>query len=432
MIFRNLIQKFLALGTGIILIFVTIFIVVVVQEYYWENDYNRMNQELAEVSKSLERDSAARKRQDEEIRQASRERERKSRLYHMSLSTAFKEGRCPDFLELLDFKIPLMTPESLLQADLYMRGTCAKQDFSKALAIYDTSLHYIYDDSPKTNAQPKILLAEYYGYTAHIKFRLATLYWRGQGVAEDRQKALELSKEAALILAPWYAKVKHRAPDPDLGPTNAWSMSDVDILENVTFHGTGPWDMPGPLIQQINWLKEIHKDGAKAYLKIGLHLLNGTGGYERDPVIAYEWIYIASHFYDYGPAHYARAMLMRNEEFYEKRKKFSIVSIDFRRSHDNFYVKMRAYGLLQNAAKSADTRADKELLRFHQHAPAYITQQQDIYFWMLRLYQQNDPDITKEGLSHIRKNLDKYQIDLIEKNIKENRFPTYPLLPPKK
>lgn len=403
----------------------------VVNEYYWENEYKRMNREFAEVSKSLERDIAASKRLDEKIRQAVRERERKTRLYHMSLSTAFKEGRCMDFLKLLDFETPLMTPESLLQADLYMRGTCYEQDFSKAFALYETALHYIYDDNPKTNAQPKILFEEYYGYTAHIKFRLATLYWRGQGVLQDKKKARELSKEAAIMLAPWYAKTTHRSPDPDLGPTDIWNMSDVDILENITFHGTGPWDMPEPLIQQINWLKKIHRQGGKAYLEIGLHLLNGTGGYKQDPVIAYEWIYIASHFYDYGPAHYPRAMLMRNQEFYEKKKKFPIFSIDFRQSHDDFYVMMRTYNLLQSAARSGDTRADKELLRLHQHAPAYMSQQQDIYFWMFRLFQKNDPDITKEDLLHIQRKLDKFQIEFTEENIKENRFPTYPIMPPK-
>ncbi|PCJ34733.1 MAG: hypothetical protein COA93_04445 [Alphaproteobacteria bacterium] len=429
--FRNIIQKFITLGTGIILIFVSIFVVIVIREYYWENESKRMNQEFAETTKKVAQSIASNNRLDERIRQVFRERERKTRLYHMSLSTDFKEGRCLDYLKLLDFKTPLMTPESLLQADLYMRGTCAKQDFSKAFALYDTSLHYIYDDSPKTNAQPKILFEEYYGYTAHIKFRLASLYWRGQGVSQDKKKARELSKEAAVILAPWYAKIKHRPSDSDLGPTNAWNMSDVDILENVTFHGTGPWDMPEPLIQQINWLKEIHKQGAKTYLEIGLHLLNGTGGYEQNPVMAYEWIYIASHFYDYGPAHYPRAMLMRNEEFHEKRKKFPIVSIDFSRPYNNFYVKMRSYNLLRSAAKSGDTRADKELLRFHQHTPTYMAQQQDIYFWMLRLYQQNDPDITEEALRNFRKKLDKFQINYTEEAVKENRFPSYPIRPPK-
>jgi len=417
------------LGTGVILIFVSIFVVIEVREYYWDNEYKRMNQEFAEATKKIERSITASNRLDEEIRQAVRERERKTRQHHMLLSTAFKESRCSDFLELLDFKAPLIIPESLLKADIYMRGTCTKQDFSKAFALYDTALHYIYDDNPKAIAQPKILFEEYYGYTAHIKFRLATLYWRGQGVLQDKKKALELSKSAVIMLAPWYARINHRSPDLDLGPTDIWNMSDVEILENVTFHATGPWNMPELLSRQIKWLKEIHKEGGKAYLEIGLHLLNGTGGYEQDPVIAYEWIYIASHFYDYGPAHYPRAMLIRNKEYYEKKRKFPIFSLEFNRPWKESRVMSISNNLLLRAVKARDTRADKELLRFHQLAPAYPEQQENIYFWMLRLYQQNDPDITEENLQNIRKKLDKFQISLTKGNVKDDRFPSYSLHP---
>ncbi len=89
----------------------------------------------------------------------------------------------------------------------------------------------------------------------------------------------------------------------------------------------------------------------------------------------------------------------------------------------------RSNNLLLRAVKTGDMRADKELLRFHQLAPAYPEQQENIYFWMLRLYQQNDPDITEENLQSIRKKLDKFQISLTEGNVKDDRFPSHSLHP---
>ena len=428
---QDIMQKIVTLGTGLILILIAIFVVLVVREYSWDKEYTRIKQEMAETTKSVEQSVAANKRLDEEIRQSFREKERKKRKYHMSVSTAFKEGRCADFMTLLAFEAPLSTPESLLKADLYMRGKCMAQDFSKAFVLYQKELTEIYDNNEYFNGRRLYLPEEYYGHIAHIKFRLATLYWRGQGISQDKDKARALSKEAALIFAPWYASVSHRAPDPELGPTDAWHMTDRDILENVTFHATGPWDIPEPVIQRIRWLKNIHEQGGAGYLDVGLHLLKGTGGHKQDPVLAYEWLYISSHFYDFGPAHYPRAMLMRNKEFFEERQKFPIFSIDFSRPHDNFYVMMAAYDLLLSAAKSGDIRADKELLRFHQLAPAYYDQKDDIYFWILRLYQQNDPDITEETLQNFRKKLDEHQIERAEKQVTENRFPSYPIRPPK-
>jgi len=417
---RSRIGLLILLGIGVLLM-------TRVADYYsLENKYNR---DVKKVETHLKKDKQFR----EEMRQASRETERKTRKYHMSVSTAFKEGRCADFLKILDFNEPLSLPDSLLQADLYMRGICAEQDFSKALALYNSALKYIDHPSLDAKGQPAILFENYYSHIAHIKFRLASLYWYGKGIEQDKDKARALSKEAAIMLAPWYARTRDPDPDPDpdLGPANIWNMTDRDILENVTFHATGPWDIPEPVIQRIRWLKNIHEQGGAGYLDVGLHLLKGTGGHKQDPVLAYEWLYISSHFYDFGPAHYPRAMLMRNKEFFEERQKFPIFSIDFSRPHDNFYVMMAAYDLLLSAAKSGDIRADKELLRFHQLAPAYYDQKDDIYFWILRLYQQNDPDITEETLQNFRKKLDEHQIERAEKQVTENRFPSYPIRPPK-
>jgi len=427
---RNVMQKIVTLGTGLILILIAIFIVLVVQEYYWEDEYNRMKQEFAEATENIQEEIERSDQINEKFRQTVRKRERETRLYHMPLSTAFKEGRCPDFLLALDHGETLTIPESLLQADLYMRGSCAEQNYAKAFAIYQKKLSEIFEHNIHKEDNSLSLLKEYYAHISHIKFRLSTLYWRGQGVLQDKQKAQELSKQAALIWPIWYADVSHRPLDIDLGPPNIWNMSDADILENVTFHETGPWDMPESLTQQIDWLKNIHKEGGKTYLEIGLHLLNGTGGYEQDPLLAYEWIYIASHYFDYGPAHYPRAMLLGDQEFYEKKREFPVASSEFNKFWKFTTIKNMAYGLLRRAVEAGDIRADKEILRIYQNAPEDIEKQMNIYFWMLRLYQQNDPDITKADLANIRKNLSEFGINYTESNVKEDLFPIPSLRPP--
>ncbi len=427
--FRNIVQSIVTIGIGVVVVIIAMVVVREMIIYSWEKDLENSKQELAEIVKSTERKIAEKKHLDEKTRQTFRDRERRFRIEQMLISTAFKKDRCSDFLKYLDFKDFLSLPDYLLQADLHMRGKCADQDYVKAFSIYQKKLTEIYEYDIYRDGKLLHLPEEYYGYIAHIKFRLASLYWRGQGVSEDKDKARELSKEAAIILATWHAKISQRPPDIDLGPTNVWNMSDVEILENITFHETGPWDMPEPLIQQINWLKKILKDGGKAYFEIGLHLLNGTGGYEQDPVIAYEWFYIASHYYDYGPAHYSRAMLMRDQKFYEKKNKFPFFSLEFNLLWKKNVAVNRSNNLLLRAVKAGDIRADKELLTFYQNVPAYLGQEKDIYFWMVRLYQQNDPAITEEDLQDMRKKLDKFQIEFTEDDVKENRFPHYSLRP---
>ena len=216
--FKNIVRALLTIGIGFIVIIIAIFVVIVVDEYSWEKEYKRMNQEFAEAKKSIASSIAADKRLDEEIRQVVRERERKTRRYHMLLSTAFIEGRCLDFLKHLDFVEPVILPEDLLQADLYMRGICYEKDYTKAFVLYQNSLTEIYDYDIYPDESAQHLSKEYYGHIAHIKFRLATLYWRGQGVSQDKKKARELSKEAAIMWAVWYADINHRPPDLDLGP----------------------------------------------------------------------------------------------------------------------------------------------------------------------------------------------------------------------
>jgi len=417
-----------------IFLFIGLILIAGIVSYYaWDSQYQRQNREITDIMESVEERIVQDNLQEAEIRQAAREKIRQTRKYTMKLSRAFQEGRCEDFLNLLKSDKTAAFPENieerLLKADLYMRGKCYPQDFSKAFSLYDSALKALNEQQKDDGAEPAILFEEYYEHVAHIKFRLAALYGRGQGVEKDQKKALKHSQEAALMLAPRYAKVQNRPAAPELGPANVWNMSDIEILENVSLHATGPWPMPDPLIQQIKWLKDIHAKGGTAYLETGLNLLRGTDGYKKYPELAYEWIYIASHFYDNGLAHYVRAMLLRDEEFYALKNRYFIFSPEFNQPREEYRVMNRSNDLLLRAVKAGDTSAAKILLRFHQKTPAYFGQQADIYFWMLKLSKQNDPEVTDEMLFKMREKLDKIQIETTEKNLREDKYPRHFLRP---
>jgi len=416
---RTLISLFITLIIGSLLVAIVL-------------DYYSLENKLKRVASDIEEATEKEKRFRKEMRQAAEKEEQKRRLHNIRVSTAFKEGRCQDLLKLLKFEEPLNTPNILLKADLHMRGKCLEQNFSEAFAIYEKKLKEIYNYGNKDTLSQ--LLEGYYGHIAHIKFRLATLYWRGQGVTQDQNKAQALAKKAAIMLGPWLARERHlETTNPALNssPANIWRMPQADILENVTFHATGPWNMPKPLSQQIAWLKDIHKNGGKAYLEIGLHLLHGTGGYEKDPVMAYEWIYISSHFYGYGPAHYPRAMLLRNEPFRDLKQKFPIFSIDFNKFREKISILNSANDMLRRAAKAGDIRADKELLHLAKQTTDHTDKNNNIYFWMLRLHQKKSDTVSETDIAAMRKKLSKYDIESVERAVKENRLPSVLMTLPK-
>ena len=261
---------------------------------------------------------------------------------------------------------------------------------------------------------------------AHIKFRLATLYWRGQGVFQDKNKAQALFHQAAITLGPWLSTERHLHKfDPAVvGPPNIWHMTNAEILGQAAFHATGPWNMPEPMMQEINWLIQIDNKGGKAVFEVGRHLLDGTGGFDKNPAMAYEWIYIASEIHDYGPAHYLRAMLLRSQEFADLRQDFPIFSIDF----GIFGATSRAIRvsnrLLLLAAEEGDIRADKALLRLFKLTPAYDEQNRDVYFWMLRIQQKNMADISESDISAARDKLSQKDQNFVADRVKNGFFPS--------
>lgn len=200
-------------------------------------------------------------------------------------------------------------------------------------------------------------------------------------------------------------------------------MSNQDIIQNITFHETGPWDIPEQITQKISWLTDIDRQGGKAIFNIGYHLLKGTGGYQKDPNLAYEWIYISSEIYDYAPAHYMRAMLLRSQEYYDLRRKFTIDSLDHKIFSDVFHTKLISSNLLLKAAMAGDIRADKEILTLYKKIPDYDNENSEIYFWMMKISQKDKSIFSENDLALARKKLLKYDQDSVNEKIRQNHFP---------
>ena len=392
----------------------------------WIMDYNslfnRIDRDIEEFEKTRLKDKALRA----ELLEYRVSGEKKRRAQNMIISTAFKDGRCEDFFD----QIPPILNNSLLKADLHMRGKCQKKNFEKAAALYQKNISEIGD---MDNNPPDSLFHQDYDYIAHNKFRLAALLWRGQGITQDREKASKLINDAAIFLGPYLFERRHDKSLSSLKDRpNIWDMTETDLIENAALTFTGPWNRPELMIEKIDWLRNLEKQGGQAIFDVGLHLLHGTGGYKKDPTLGYEWIYMASEIHNHPAAHYERAILLYNERFHALKRTSPISSFDHHFSYKTekgdpkirYLTKMKAYDLLLLAVKAGDMRADKKILALHKQAPDYEYKNEDIYFWMLRLQQKDKKAISETELAELQNKLERYQKNSVEEDILKGSFPS--------
>ena len=207
---------------------------------------------------------------------------------------------------------------------------------------------------------------------------MGTLYYRGLGVARDEARARVYFKKAALE-AGWWILDEDDSPSLQAGKEMAdfWEVSIDDYRLMLINDITGPWDLPEPLREDIEWVRSVKEEGPEAIMRVAFDLRRGSEGLPRDAALAYRWLQEAV-FYHYVPSYYPFAVWTRERKFTEQRR--SLGEIEYREIELGL-----ANRLLKEAAMDGDRRVSPVIYRLLPQTPDYERRDWAIYYWLLRM-----------------------------------------------
>ena len=201
--------------------------------------------------------------------------------------------------------------------------------------------------------------------------RLGALYWKGDGVPKDEDRARQLFRRAAVALGPdlmgWFAG----SPSEDeAAAARVWAPTPRHMALDFFDELTGPWDLPPPLKRERDWVLEVERLGAEAMLQIARWLKDGAHGFEKDHPMAFTWLRLAARDHTLLAARRARVDWSYDTTFCaedrgECRRSWTQVNLDLRR-----------------LAQAGDKQAIDILSRCIILAPDYKERNQAIYFWL--------------------------------------------------
>ncbi len=207
---------------------------------------------------------------------------------------------------------------------------------------------------------------------------MGTLYYRGLGVARDEARARVYFKKAALW-AGWWLIGQEDSLFLPAGKEMAdfWGVSIDDYWLLLINDVSGPWALPEPLREDVEWVRLVKQEGPQAIMRVAFDLRRGSDGLPRDAALAYNWLEKAV-FYRYIPSYYPYAVWTRERKFTERR-----------RALGNIWNRGMELGLanrsLKEAAMDGDQRVSPVIYRLLLQTPDYERRDWAIYYWLLRM-----------------------------------------------
>ena len=207
---------------------------------------------------------------------------------------------------------------------------------------------------------------------------MGTLYYQGLGVARDEARARVYFKKAALW-AGWWILGEEDSSFVPAGKQLAdlWEVSIDDYRLLLINDVTGPWVLPAPLREDVEWVRSVRDEGPQAVMRVAFDLRRGSEGLPRHAALAYNWLEKAA-YYRYVPSYYPYAVWTRERKFTERRRALgNIWNREFELGGaDQFLIK---------AARDGDRRASPVIYRLLLQTPDYDRRDWAIYYWLLRM-----------------------------------------------
>ncbi len=208
---------------------------------------------------------------------------------------------------------------------------------------------------------------------------MGSLYYRGLGVARDEARARVYFKRAALE-AGWWILSEEDSPALPTGQEMAdfWEVSIDDYRLMLINDITGPWNLPEPLREDVEWVCSVKEEGPQGIMRVAFDLRRGSGGLPRDAALAYRWLKKAAISYDFIPSYYPFAVWTWERKFTERRQALG----DIRRREGEFAL---AKARLMDAARGGDQRVSPMIYRLLLQTPDYYRRDWAVYYWLLRM-----------------------------------------------
>ena len=181
-----------------------------------------------------------------------------------------------------------------------------------------------------------------------------------------------------------------------------WGTTPKGMILGFVDADTGPWELPMPLKGEIKWLEKIVASNGQEIMEIAFYLREGTGGFEKDEAMAFNWLMIAAFPYEYVPSYYEIVKWTRDENFCSH-------SDEPYCTKDIFYSNV----YLIDAAINGHKQAMEEVIQCLLKVPDYPKKPMAVYFWLLRS-KEIGLEIQDQDLQDAESRLSDEQKELVE------------------
>jgi len=222
--------------------------------------------------------------------------EYEARMIH--LVNHIKNNNCSGVFENLQTnEAEFFNSGSFLSAVFLEQGLCGPKDPATSAKIYQKIL-----DESKDSVSAA---------------RMGNLYWNGNGVPINKDKANDLFLKAVLWEpnAFWGGNEQEVFVDSqDTLDFKLWGQTVRQMAAGFAKTETGPWNLPKPLIEKVKWIRGLgHENGVEAF-EIAKDLLDGTDGYEEDVQTALFWMAGVASYFDSDEAKFLRPLWGMDKE----------------------------------------------------------------------------------------------------------------------
>lgn len=309
-----------------------------------------------------------------------------------------KEKNCPAVFETLNVEEEdFLKSGSFLAGVFFDEGICVEKDPTISLKIYQAN----FEEFP----------------TKSVAARLGNLYLKGRGVIQDKEVA-DYYFSQAVMLEPsffWIGSI----PGFDTFDVNSlnykiWGLSSYEMQIGFTEIETGPWDLPQPLLDKIEWVTSLAKNHGEEARIVAEQIFLGTGGFEKDRELAFKWLERIGDYLQNEDAKF-EAILMRVSKDFCPRTYIENSVLDC--------ADFNASGLtyMGEAAMSGNPRAIRFLIDYYTQNPGKNWAEWDLYLLYL-LSEKGRLSFPRDVLANLNSSLSEFEKNILKAWLETSGF----------
>ena len=279
-------------------------------------------------------------------------------------------------------KLEFGNSPSTLEGVFLEEGICTDPNPAKAAEIY---LERIKLNPPNTEAMARLGRLYHEGIGVEQNAELADYYFTKAVIEQARNIWLDSTNKIFEI-------------DDDYVSFQAWKQSVITLSNKFTNQYTGPWLLPAPLTNKINWVKSLTTGDSKLIKEIAYHMHAGTGGYDVDIPNSIKWMDVVYYNYDDPEALYFAALWDMQNDLCDDSEK------DFNALVDCNSVMYDGLSAMERSAVSGSKKAITYMVDYHINKPDLPWSDWNLYQYIL-VAKNNNFDYDHKLFGELQNNL---------------------------